>query len=64
MSIIYIFRGQLQVKIKGTVIRPTNSCIFADVATNSIAVMVNEGEWNSKQRLLLWAPFKDDICMA
>ena len=28
---------------------------------NSIDVMVNEGEWNLEQRLLLWARFRDDI---
>ena len=34
---------------------------IADVAMNSIDVMVNEGEWNLEQRPLLWARLRDDI---
>ena len=40
---------------------PKNACIYADVAMNSIDVMVNEGEWNLEQKPLLWACFRDDI---
>ena len=31
-------------QIKGTAMGPKNACIFADVAMNSIDVMVNESE--------------------
>ena len=40
---------------------PKNACIYANVAMNSIDVMVNEGEWNLEQKPLLWARFRDDI---
>ena len=40
---------------------PKNACIYADVAMNSIDVMVNEGEWNLEQKPLLWASFRDEI---
>ena len=37
---------------------PTIACIYADVAMNSIDDMVNEKDWDSEHRPLLWARVK------
>ena len=55
------FEGVMYKQIKGTAMGPKNACIYADVAMNSIDEMVNDGEWDSNFRPLLWARFRDDI---
>ena len=55
------FEEKMYKQVKGTAMGPKNACIYADVAMNSIDVMVNEGEWNLEHKPLLWARFRDDI---
>ena len=44
------FEEKMYKQVKRTAMGPKNACIYADVAMNSIDVMVNEGEWNLKQK--------------
>ena len=55
------FEGVTYRQIKGTAMGPKNACIYADVAMNSIDVMVNEGDWDPNFKPLFWARFRDDI---
>ena len=56
-----VFENIMYKQIKGTAMGPKNACIYADVAMNSIDVMVNEGDWNPEYRPLLWARSRDDV---
>ena len=56
-----IFENVMYKQIKGTAMDPKNVCIYADVAMNSIDVMVNEGDWNPDYKPLLWACSRDDV---
>ena len=55
------FESRMYKQIIGTAMGPKNACIYADVAINSIDVMVNETDWNLEHRPLLWARLKDEI---
>ena len=48
-------------QIKGTAMGPKNACAYADVAMNSIDVLVNEGDWDPNYKPVFWACFRDDI---
>ena len=55
------FEGVVYKQIKGTAMGPKNACAYADVAMNSIDVMVNEGNWDQNCKPVLWGRFRDDI---